>query len=198
MFVSFEGGDGAGKSTQIDMTSTALRAMGHTVVCTREPGGTKTGKEIRNLLLHGDDMGPRTEALLFAADRAHHVETVIRPALDAGSIVLTDRYVDSSLAYQGAARLLGLEDVWNINMWGTQNLVPDKTILLDLDPVIGRSRLEEKKDRLEEAGSQFHAQVREQFLKLAENDPQRFVVIDAAAGPDVISAQILAVLSDEL
>lgn len=198
MFISFEGGDGCGKSTQIARLAQFLEDHGHTVVVTREPGGTPLGQHIRQLLLHGDDMGPRAEALLYAADRSHHVETVIRPALERGETVLTDRFFDSSLAYQGAARSLGLDDVRDINVWATSGLIPDKTFLLDLDPVIGMSRLTGEPDRLEKAGSDFHTRVRQQFLELAAREPERFEIVDASNDMDAVTAHIHAVIKDML
>src|SRR5690606_20325292 len=151
LLVSFEGGDGVGKSTQLRLLATWLEEQGHRVVRTREPGGTTLGAELRRAVLHGDEMGPRAEALLYAADRAHHVDTVVRPALEAGAIVLTDRYLDSSVAYQGDGRALGAEEVERINLWATGGLLPDVTVLLDLDPAAGLARLEREPDRLERA-----------------------------------------------
>ena len=130
LFISFEGGDGSGKSTQVDLLAKALADAGRDVVVTREPGGTAMGAEIRNLLLHGDDMGPRAEALLYAADRSHHVQSKIRPALERGAVVVTDRFLDSSVAYQGAARELGTEEVRDLSLWAVGGLLPDITFLL--------------------------------------------------------------------
>ena len=132
LFVTFEGGDGAGKTTQVRLLAEWLRERGHGVVETREPGGTELGRHIRRLLLHGGEVSPRAEALLYAADRAHDVATVIRPALDRGDVVVADRYVDSSVAYQGAARSLGKDEVRELSMWATESLIPDLTVFLDL------------------------------------------------------------------
>ncbi|WP_054953018.1 dTMP kinase [Flaviflexus massiliensis] len=189
-FISFEGGDGAGKTTQIGKLAERLEAAGTEVVVTREPGGTELGLAIRQALLHGEDLSPRTEALLYAADRAHHIATVVRPALDRGATVITDRYMDSSIAYQGAARGLGMDTIGDLNSWAVDGLMPDLTFLLDLDPVIGATRIGAAKDRLESAGDAFHAQVRRTFLDLAGREPERFVIIDASGSPEQISEEI--------
>lgn len=192
LFISFEGGDGTGKTTQIARLAEHLRAEGAEVVTTREPGGTELGREIRQALLHGEDLSPRTEALLYSADRAHHVATVIRPALDRGATVITDRFVDSSVAYQGSARELGIDEIRSLNDWAVGGLVPDLTFLLDLDPAVGAARLTREKDRLESAGDDFHRQVRQTFLEMAEAEPDRFVVIDASRSIDEIAADVRA------
>ncbi|AZN30458.1 dTMP kinase [Flaviflexus salsibiostraticola] len=192
LFISFEGGDGTGKTTQIARLAEHLRAEGAEVVTTREPGGTELGREIRQALLHGEDLSPRTEALLYSADRAHHVATVIRPALDRGATVITDRFVDSSVAYQGSARELGIDEIRSLNDWAVGGLVPDLTFLLDLDPAVGAARLNREKDRLESAGDDFHRQVRQTFLEMAEAEPDRFVVIDASRSIDEIAADVRA------
>lgn len=188
LFVAFEGGEGVGKSTQITRAATWLRDLGHDVVETREPGGTPLGTELRRLLLDPDSqVTARAEALLYAADRAQHVETVLRPALDAGQVVLTDRYVDSTLAYQGAGR--GLDDTRLVINWATGGLLPDLTVLLDLDPAVGlrRAGARATPDRLEAASLAFHQAVRDGFLALAAEAPDRYVVLDAADDPDVIA-----------
>ena len=181
LFISFEGGDGVGKTTQIRILADLLAAADVDHVLTREPGGTGLGGAIRELLLHGGDIAPRAEALLYAADRAHHVATRIRPALERGEIVLTDRYLDSSVAYQGAARALGPEDVRALSLWATDGLLPDLTILLDAEPGLAARRTMARgaKDRLERETDAFHAALRAQFLALAGAEPARFVVIDA-------------------
>lgn len=189
-FISFEGGDGAGKTTQIGKLAERLEAAGTEVVVTREPGGTELGLAIRQALLHGEDLSPRTEALLYAADRAHHIATVVGPALDRGATVITDRYMDSSIAYQGAARGLGMDTIGDLNRWAVDGLMPDLTFLLDLDPGIGATRIGAAKDRLESAGDAFHAQVRRTFLDLAGREPDRFVIIDASGSPEQISEEI--------
>ena len=181
LLISFEGGDGVGKTTQIERLATALAAARIGYRRTREPGGTELGAEIRRLLLHGGAVDPRAEALLYAADRAQHVAEVIRPALERGEVVLTDRYLDSSIAYQGAARSLGTAEVRRLSEWATDSLLPDLTILLDADPSVADRRTGDRgaKDRLESEGMAFRAALREQFLALADAEPSRFAVIDA-------------------
>ena len=195
LFISFEGGDGVGKTTQIRILAELLKEAGVECEATREPGGTDLGIEIRRLLLHGDDISPRAEALLYAADRAHHVATTIRPALERGDVVLTDRYLDSSVAYQGVARSLGVDDVRDLSLWATEGLLPDLTILLDADPAIAAHRVVGRSDpdRLEREVSAFQTALRQQFRALAEAEPDRFVVIDAdrpveAVADDVFDA----------
>lgn len=183
LFVSFEGGDGAGKSTQLRLLGGALEALGREVVLTREPGGTDLGAAIRQVLLHGDHVAPRAEALLFAADRAHHVATVIEPALERGADVLTDRYLDSSIAYQGVARALSHDDVRDLSLWATQGLLPDLTVLLDVTADQGRARRGGVHDRLEREDDTFHEAVRQGFLRLAAQAPDRYLVLDACADP---------------
>lgn len=192
MFISFEGGDGVGKSTQLALLATWLEARGREVVRTREPGGTPLGVELRNAVLHGDHVGPRTEALLYATDRAHHVDTVVRPALERGADVLTDRYLDSSVAYQGDGRSLGAEEVERLSLWATDGLLPDLTVLLDLDPAVGLTRLTGAPDRLESAGADFHARTRQAFLDRAGADPGRWLVVDASGSVEAIHAQVVA------
>jgi dTMP kinase len=197
LFVAFEGGEGVGKSTQITLAAGWLRGRGREVVTTREPGGTPLGLELRRLVLDPDGhVTPRSETLLYAADRAHHVDTVIRPALDAGRDVLTDRYVDSTLAYQGAGR--GLPDARTITEWATGGLTPDLTVLLDLDPRVGLARAGARSslDRLEAAALEFHEAVRDGFRALAAEAPHRYVVLDATEPPDALAAQVGAALAD--
>src|SRR5450756_383568 len=160
VFIALEGGDGAGKSTQGRLLCAWLQELGHTVVVTREPGGTASGRTLRELVLHGDHVAPRAEALLFAADRAHHVETLIRPALGRGEVVITDRYMDSSIAYQGAGRDLGVDEVRGLNVWATGGLLPTLTVLIDLPAEVGRTRRRGVHDRLESEADQFHSAVR--------------------------------------
>jgi dTMP kinase len=191
LFVAFEGGEGVGKSTQIARAAGWLRELGHNVVETREPGGTPLGQQLRRLVLDPDGhVTPRAEALLYAADRAHHVDTVIRPALANGMVVLTDRYVDSTLAYQGAGR--GLADTRTLTDWATGGLLPDLTVLLDLDPEAGlrRANARATPDRLEGASLAFHETVRAGFLALAAAAPQRYAVIDAGLDPDTVGASV--------
>jgi dTMP kinase len=190
LFVSFEGGDGAGKSTQIRLLAQWLEAAGHRVVVTIEPGGTPLGTMLRNAVLHGDHVGARAEALLYAADRAHHVDALVRPALERGEVVLTDRYLDSSVAYQGVGRGLGAEDVERLSLWATEDLLPALTVLLDIDPVAGLARMTGEPDRLERAGDEFHRRTRQAFLDRAAADPGRWLVLDATAPPDELAAAI--------
>lgn len=192
LFVSFEGGDGAGKSTQIRLLADWLRARGERVVVTLEPGGTALGTMLRAAVLHGDHVGPRAEALLYAADRAHHVDSVVRPALGRGDVVLTDRYLDSSVAYQGVGRGLGAAEVERLSLWATEGLLPSLTVLLDIDPVAGLARMTGEPDRLERAGDEFHRRTRQAFLDRAAADPGRWLVLDATAPADVLAAAIRA------
>jgi dTMP kinase len=195
-FISFEGGEGVGKSTQSRLLGDWLAELtGHEVVLTFEPGGTALGKELRTAVMHGQDMGPRAEALIYAADRAHHVETVVRPALGRGAVVITDRYLDSSVAYQSGGRDLPGHEVEHLSLWATKGLRPDITILLDLEPTVASERRAAAEgkgalDRLERAGLEFHTRVRDTFLQRASADPDRWVVIDAGAPVDDIQAQI--------
>jgi dTMP kinase len=192
VFITFEGIDGVGKSTQLNLLQQWLEGRGHEVVRTLEPGGTELGQEIRHLLLHRKgDVAPRSEALLYAADRAHHVATKIRPALEAGKVVLSDRYFDSSVAYQGAARELDVEEVRNISLWAVDNLLPDLTVLLDLDAesaMIRRSSTGTEPDRLEREKVDFFVRARAQYLALAIEP--RFLVVDATKSVDEIQEQI--------
>ena len=193
LFLTIEGGDGSGKSTQSALLAEWLEAQGRTVVLTREPGGTDFGLEVRDLVLHWHgDISPRAEALLYAADRAHHIATKVRPALDRGEIVLQDRYLDSSVAYQGAGRVLEPVEIRNLSLWATEDLLPDLTILLDLDESLGRDRLKErtKYDRLEAEEQDFHARVRAGYLTLAAAEPDRFLVLDAAGSLDSLASAI--------
>lgn len=191
-FISFEGGDGAGKTTQIALLAEHIASTGVEVVTTREPGGTDLGRKIRRALLHGEHLCARTEALLYSADRAHHVATVIRPALERGATVITDRFIDSSVAYQGAARELGIDEIRQLNEWAVAGLVPDLTFLLDLDPAAGAARVGGEKDRLESEGHDFHERVRQTFVEIAAAEPERFVIIDASRSVEDIAADIRA------
>jgi dTMP kinase len=183
-FLVFEGGDGAGKSSQIPELAAWFTSVGREVLTTREPGGTQIGESIRPLILdHGmGDVDPRTEALLYAAARAAHVEQKILPHLRSGGVVVCDRFVDSSVAYQSAGRELSAEDILSINAFATQGLVPDLTVLLDISPEEGRSRRTASRggeDRIESESDDFHARPRGAFLALAEAAPERYLVIDA-------------------
>lgn len=190
VFVSFEGGDGAGKSTQSRLLGEWVQARGREVVLTREPGGTALGHLLRDAVLHGDHVDARTEALLYAADRAHHVHSLVRPALERGAVVITDRYLDSSVAYQGSGRDLGAQEVEDLSLWATHGLMPALTVLLDLDPVLGRARLTGDPDRLERAGDDFHRRTRQAFLDRAAAEPARWLVLDATRPVDEIAAQV--------
>lgn len=193
-FITFEGGDGSGKSTQSRLLVEWLESEGRTVVTTREPGGTELGIELREIVLHRrGEIVPRAEALIYAADRAHHVATKVRPAIARGEIVIQDRYLDSSVAYQGVGRGLGADEVRNVSLWATEGLLPDLTILLDLDESLGRDRLtaaRTKYDRLEAEQHEFHARVRAAYLELAAAEPQRFLVLDATDEVEAIAAAI--------
>jgi dTMP kinase len=194
LFITLEGGDGSGKSTQAELLREWLTADGRKVVRTREPGGTDVGVEIRELVLHHrGDISPRAEALLYAADRAHHVATLVRPALARGEVVVQDRYLDSSVAYQGAGRVLDAREVRRVSEWATEGLLPDLTVLLDLDSGAARARLDVARtryDRLEAEASEFHDRVRAAYLGLAEAEPERFLVIDATRPIDEIAVAI--------
>ncbi|KSU53872.1 thymidylate kinase [Microbacterium enclense] len=194
LFITFEGGDGAGKTTQAALLEQWVRTRGRNVVRTREPGGTEVGLRIRDIVLHHrGHIDPRAEALLYAADRAHHIATHVRPAVARGDVVIQDRYLDSSVAYQGAGRVLDADDVRALSLWATDGLLPDLTVLLDLDPADARRRLDADDkpfDRLEAEKEEFHARVRDGFLALASAEPERFLVLDARAAPDELAAQV--------
>ena len=195
MFITFEGGDGSGKSTQIQSVREWFESRGREVIVTREPGGTELGTEIRRLVQNGpEDVDARTEALLYAADRAYHVATVIGPALERGAVVLGDRYIDSSLAYQGAARSLGVDEIASLSAWATQGLYPSLTFLLDLPPEVGARRRTDAPDRMERESMDFHERVRHQYLRLADAEPERIVVIDAVGTVDQVFSEIRGVL----
>jgi dTMP kinase len=192
IFIAFEGGEGTGKSTQSKLLAKWLEQEAETVLLTREPGGTTLGKDLRTILL-GHETGaisPRAEALLYAADRAHHVYAVIRPALDRGDVVITDRYFDSSAAYQGAGRVLIPGEVARISRWATESLYPTLTILIDLPAEVGLARLQSL-DRLEAEPKEFHERVRQEFLQIAMMDPERYFVVDGTQSVDAIHAQII-------
>ncbi|MES9520932.1 dTMP kinase [Streptomyces capoamus] len=191
-FIALEGGDGAGKSTQAEALAEWIRAKGHEVVLTREPGATPVGKRLRSILLDVSSAGlsHRAEALLYAADRAEHVDTVVRPALERGAVVISDRYIDSSVAYQGAGRDLSPTEIARINRWATNGLVPHLTVLLDVSPEAARERFTEAPDRLESEPAEFHARVRAGFLTLAASDPGRYLVVDAGQEPEAVTTVI--------
>jgi dTMP kinase len=191
LFIAFEGGDGAGKSTQVSLLREALESAGRTVTVTRQPGGTELGHQIRDLVLHGAHVAPRAEALLFAADKAHHVDQLIRPALDRGEVVLTDRYTDSAVAYQGAGRDLGAQEIHNLNMWAVDELVPDLTVVVDIPAQEGRRRRGKVHDRLEAEEDAFHEAIRAHYLAMAQGNPQRYLVVDGTESPEAIHAAVV-------
>ena len=199
LFIAFEGGEGVGKSTQEAILGAFLKEQGHTVLRTREPGGTPAAEVIRNIVLSHEYEGlnPRSEALLFAAARGDHVDRVIRPALDRGEIVICDRYIDSSVAYQGYARNLGVEWVRNLSLWATQNLIPDLTIVLTIDPEVSLARVTNH-DRLESEPLEYHRAVTQAFLDLAEQEPQRYIVVDASSDIESIAGVIRNRVTQEL
>jgi dTMP kinase len=194
MFVTFEGLDGAGKTTQLRLLRYRLEADGQEVVETREPGGTELGEQIRELVLHGDHVTPWAEALLYAASRAQHVDEVIRPALDRGASVLCDRYIDSSVAYQGVARGLGLERVLDLNLVAVNGLLPDRTFLLQLDATEATGRLNREYDRLESEGEVFHALAASGYRDLAERFPERIVVLDGSRPAKQLAEEVYEAL----
>ncbi|MEU3746987.1 MULTISPECIES: dTMP kinase [Streptomyces] len=191
-FIALEGGDGAGKSTQVQALAEWIRAKGHEVVVTREPGATPIGKRLRSILLDVSSAGlsNRAEALLYAADRAEHVDSLVRPALERGAIVLSDRYIDSSVAYQGAGRDLSPTEIARISRWATDGLVPNLTVVLDVSPETARERFTEAPDRLESEPPEFHARVRAGFLALAAADPSRYLVVDAGQEPEDVTTVV--------
>ena len=192
VFISFEGGEGSGKSTQTQLLKTFLEGKGEKVLLSREPGGTPLGKKLRDILLDNQtgNISPRSEALMYAADRAHHVYSLIRPALAAGEIVITDRYLDSSVAYQGAGRILQPSEVARISRWATENLAPNLTIVMDIPAEIGLARLQSL-DRLEAEPLAFHERIRQEFLNIASSDPERYFVVDATQDKEIIHEQIV-------
>ena len=195
LFLTLEGGDAAGKTTQAEALASWCTGLGRRVVRTREPGGTDLGLGVRDLVLHREGpIAPRAEALLYAADRAQHVATVVRPALARGDVVLQDRYLDSSVAYQGVGRALDPTQVRDLSLWAAEGLLPDLTVLLDLDPAAARARRADRTvwDRLEAEQDDFHARVRAAFLTLAAAEPQRFLVVDAAQPVDAVQQLIRA------
>ncbi|MYV78788.1 dTMP kinase [Streptomyces sp. SID1046] len=191
-FIALEGGDGAGKSTQVQALAEWIRGKGHEVVVTREPGATPVGKRLRSILLDISSAGlsNRAEALLYAADRAEHVDTVVRPALERGAVVISDRYIDSSVAYQGAGRDLSPTEIARISRWATDGLVPNLTVLLDVSPEAARERFTEAPDRLESEPAEFHQRVRSGFLTLAASDPGRYLVVDAGQDPGSVTTVV--------
>jgi dTMP kinase len=193
LFLAFEGGEGSGKSTQAVLLVEWLEGLGHPVLLTREPGGTDVGRILRGIVLDNatGELSPRTEALIYAADKAEHVDRVVLPALADGTVVLTDRYVDSTLAYQGAGRDLGVAELEAVARWATSELRPNLTIVLDIDPAVGHTRFEGA-DRIEAEPLEFHQRVRQHFLDLAAVDPAHYLVVDASRTPDEIHQVVRA------
>ena len=195
VFITFEGGDGAGKTTQLQLLVSWLEEHGHSYVLTREPGGTDVGVELREIILHRKGfLAPRAEALLYAADRAHHVHTVVRPALERGDVVVQDRFFDSSVAYQGAGRVLSETEVRDLSLWAVENLRPDLTIVLDVPADVARARRDSTRDvydRLEAEADDFHERVREAYRRLAEEEPERIVIIDGQLPAEQIHQQVI-------
>jgi len=194
MFVTFEGLDGSGKSTQAELLRTRLEADGVEVLSTREPGGTELGEGIRDLVLHGGHVGPWAEALLYVAARAQLVDDVIRPALEHGVSVICDRYIDSSVAYQGVGRELGLDRVLELNIAAVGGLLPDRTFLLELDPAQVSSRIQRHFDRLEREGDDFRARTAAGYRKLAARFPERIVVLDAMRAAEELAEEVYGAL----
>ncbi|QPE03991.1 dTMP kinase [Microbacterium schleiferi] len=196
LFITLEGGDGSGKTTQASLLREWLESEGRVVVRTREPGGTEVGVLVRDIVLHHrGEVSPRAEALLYAADRAHHIATVVRPALERGEVVIQDRYLDSSVAYQGAGRVLGRDEIRDLSLWATEGLLPELTVLLDLDPATARTRLDAADkpfDRLEAERDEFHERVRAEYLALAAAEPERFLVLDASLPAEQIAGEVRA------
>ncbi|GAA1871189.1 hypothetical protein GCM10009813_34520 [Brevibacterium marinum] len=199
-FIAVEGGDGSGKSTQIKRISQILADEGHNVEATREPGGTELGRKIRSVLFDSDPPSPRTEALLFAADRAHHVASLVDPSLDGGHIVITDRYIDSTVAYQAAGRNFDPKTILALSKWATQGLVPHLTIVLDIDPETAAARMGKRDENnyLDEEDQQFHQRVRQTYLSRAHKEPDRYVVLDASVSEDDLTAEILTAVRTRL
>lgn len=204
LFITLEGPEGSGKTSAINKVKEILESEGHEIVMTREPGGTPISEQIREVILNKENtsMDPRTEALLYAASRRQHLVEKIWPSVKEGKIVICDRYLDSSLAYQGFARNLGVEDILRINMYATENTFPDLTLLFDLDPEIGLGRINADKNRevnrLDLEKLSFHKAVREGYLKLAKMYPERFVIIDASKSKEEVVAQTLKAIEERL
>jgi dTMP kinase len=200
VFIVFEGGDGAGKSYQAAALGEWMTQQGYDVVVTREPGGTHIGEAVRSIVLDPEtkDLDDHAEALLYAAARAQHVAEVVLPALERGAVVISDRYVDSSLAYQGVGRPLDTDEVARVNAWATRNLKPDVTVLLDVPPTVGLARIGRGFDRLEQAGEEFHERVRDAYLALVAQDPDRYLVVDATGTPEDIQEEVRRRLNPKL
>ena len=201
LFITFEGGDGSGKTTQVSLLASWLESQGHNVLLTREPGGTDVGVELRNIVLHRKGaLAPRAEALLYAADRAHHIYSVVRPALEAGTTVVQDRYLDSSVAYQGAGRVLEEKEVRDLSLWATEGLLPDLTIVLDAPAEYLRARIsgdDRVFDRLEAEGDDFHERVRQAYHRFAEVEQGRIHILDATKSVEEIHQQVRQLVSQK-
>ena len=198
-FISLEGVDGCGKSTQAKLLGAWLaERTGAEVVVTREPGGTTLGATLRQLIQHGEDMDPRTEALLYAADRAHHVNTVIKPALERGAIMLTDRYLDSSIAYQAAGRQLPADQIELLSLWATGALLPNLSLLIEVDPAVARGRQVGELDRIEQAGLEFQQRVQAGYLERVKQEPKRWVVVPGEGSPQEVFAATVAAVEPRL
>ena len=204
MFITFEGGEGAGKSTAIKRIVEKLTSEGYEIVLTREPGGTPIAEEIRNVILDKKNtaMDPRTEALLYAASRRQHLVEKVIPSLKEGKLVLCDRFIDSSLAYQGGAREIGIDNVYNMNLFATEGMLPDLTILFDIKPEEGLARIaansQREVNRLDVEKLAFHNKVRDSFHELAKKFPERFVIIDASKSPDEVFEESYKAIEDRL
>jgi dTMP kinase len=196
VFVCFEGGEGSGKSTQSRRLAAWLEDEGYLALTTFEPGDTEVGRKLRTIVLSPEtgEISDRTEALLYAADKAEHVDTVVQPALDRGEVVITDRYVDSMLAYQGAGRALDLDEVEKVARWATHDLRPHLTVVLDLEPEHGLGRFEER-DRIEGESLEFHQRVREGYLRMAKADPDHYLVLDARTDVEEVGARVRAAVT---
>ncbi len=204
MFITLEGPEGSGKTTAVETAVNKLKEMGYEIVRTREPGGTPISEQIRNVILDKENtaMDPRTEALLYAASRRQHLVEKVWPAIKEGKIVICDRYLDSSLAYQGGARGLGVDNILNINLFATENTWPDLTLLFDIDPRLGLERIAKNSarevNRLDLEKIDFHNKVRQTFLDLAARYPERFVIIDASQDRDKVAEDTLKAILDRL
>jgi len=195
LFITMEGGDGSGKTTQIELLTQWCEKTGHPTLVTREPGGTDLGRQLREIILHSTGfIAPRAEALLYAADRAHHIHTVVRPALEKGTVVVQDRYLDSSVAYQGAGRVLDPTEIRDLSLWAVEGLMPNITFVLDVPATIAKERqaaTERAFDRLEAEALDFHERVRASYLCLAQEFPDRIVILDGTQEVDAIHSEIV-------
>jgi dTMP kinase len=196
MFISFEGLDGCGKTTQVELLEAYLEARDLEVVATREPGGTELGETLRQIVLHGGKISPWAEVAIFAAARAELVEEVIEPALGRGAIVISDRFVDSSLVYQGVARGLGVENVLQLNLHATKGLLPERTFLLMVDEKLSEARVGEERDRMESESGEFRRLVGDGYRRLAEMFPERIVALDGTQPRELIARQVRQALEE--